>query len=112
VRHVDAGRIAKLRALEAGLAEELVGLFLRTAQQRMDEIVRATSRRDAPLVERLAHNMRGSCATLGMPRLAELLLALEQRAEQRRLDDAAELLDELRRELGVDIGLLRAIAGD
>jgi HPt (histidine-containing phosphotransfer) domain-containing protein len=110
--HVDAERIAKLRALEAGLVGELVGLFLETAHERLDEIARATARHDVPLVERLAHNLRGTCATLGMQRLADLLRALEQRAEERQLDDSAPLLDELRRELGVDVGLLRVIAAD
>ncbi len=110
--HVDTNRIERLRCLEAGLVGELVGVFLETGHERLDEIARATARRDAALVERLAHNLRGSCATLGMDRLADLLRRLELRAEDQQLGDSTSLLEELRREFDVVRGLLRLIAAD
>jgi signal transduction histidine kinase/DNA-binding NarL/FixJ family response regulator len=92
-------------ALERALHE----LFLRTAPGQIDALATALQAADLPAVERGAHQLRGSCATLGAMALDRELELLEGAAASGRTERAAEALEgvraryaELERELEAD----------
>ncbi|MFI7637952.1 response regulator [Nonomuraea sp. NPDC049400] len=108
---VDWGRVlARIPewASYAGLPPELAGLspealadvaeaYLATAGRTFEELRQAVQAGDAPLVASLAHRLKGSCATVGAVREAELCERVEDLAragavEGEPLDELGELL--------------------
>jgi two-component system, sensor histidine kinase and response regulator len=81
------------------LLEELVRLFIHGGSSSMQEMRQALSDRDAHLLERLAHTMKGSSASLGANRVSEAALVLEMRARSGALENAGELIDAVQSEL-------------
>jgi two-component system, sensor histidine kinase and response regulator len=81
------------------LLEELVRLFVEGCPAAMREIRQAFSDRDAHQLDRLAHTMKGSSASLGANRVSEAALVLEMRARAGALENAGELIDVLQGEL-------------
>lgn len=60
-----------------GLLAELIGLYLIQARDLVDQIEHAVAADDAVSRRSLAHQLRGSTATLGGDRLAAVCLRLE-----------------------------------
>lgn len=81
------------------LLEELVRLFVEGNPTAMREMRQALARRDARQLDRLAHTMKGSSASLGANRVSQAALLLEMRARSDTLENAGELIDSLQAEL-------------
>jgi PAS domain S-box-containing protein len=81
------------------LLEELVRIFAGECPNNLAEIRRALDAADAPLLERLAHTMKGAAANLGAKRLSAAAFELEKQARSGGLKNAAELIDNLKREI-------------
>jgi two-component system, sensor histidine kinase and response regulator len=81
------------------LLEELVRLFIEGNPASMQEMREALNGHDAHRLERLAHTMKGSSASLGASRICEAALVLEMRAQSGALENAGELIDSLQAEL-------------
>ncbi|MEV1179045.1 Hpt domain-containing protein, partial [Nonomuraea sp. NPDC049784] len=95
-------------AAYSGLPPELAGLspealadvaeaYLVTATRTFEELRQAAQAGDAPEVASLAHRLKGSCATVGAVREAELCQRVEDLArtgavEREPLDELGELL--------------------
>ena len=74
---LDPAIVANLRALPGDLARQLWLEFADGLPTRQAEIATAVAADDAASVQRLAHSLRGSAATLGLAALAQGLLACE-----------------------------------
>jgi two-component system, sensor histidine kinase and response regulator len=113
---MDRGALDALRALaepgESGMLEELLGLFLRDAPQRLNDLEAALAARDEKTLREQAHSLKGMASNLGARRLAEVCGRLEELVQAGESDAVppivAQVLDEcgrvcewLRRELGV-----------
>lgn len=82
------------------LVDEMVGLFLAQAPDRI-AAARAALETGAPAeVERAAHALRSSSAQIGASRVRALCAEIEARAAGGHLTGVAELLASLKRELG------------
>jgi two-component system, sensor histidine kinase and response regulator len=81
------------------LLEELVRLFADECPKNMAEIRRALDARDARLLDRLAHTVKGASVNLGARRVSEAAFALEKQARSGALDHAGELVENLQREI-------------
>ncbi len=82
---LDEGELrATLARLEERLGEDLMGElvdgFLDEAPLRMAELERAVGGRNAPAVERIAHNLKSNAATLGLRELSAGAAAVEEEA--------------------------------
>ncbi|HEX8463953.1 MAG TPA: Hpt domain-containing protein [Abditibacterium sp.] len=66
--------------LDADLLEDLVRIFLAEAPQLIADLERAASAEDRVGLREIAHKMKGSCATMGVARLASLCRAIETAA--------------------------------
>ena len=65
-------------------------MFLTQGPERVEAILRAVPLGDADGLERAAHSLRGTASTLGMARVQELCLELEQLGASGRANEAAE----------------------
>ena len=83
---LDAGRIDQLRASLGGgngaKFRKLVEAFLGDTGVRLGELRQCLNRKDAAMVRRLAHTLRGSCLNLGAVRMTEVASALERVSTQ------------------------------
>jgi PAS domain S-box-containing protein len=81
------------------LLEELARLFLEECPGNIAGMRKALQGRDARLLERLAHTMKGSSASVGAVRVSEASLALEQEARAGTLANSTEYIERIQREL-------------
>jgi signal transduction histidine kinase/HPt (histidine-containing phosphotransfer) domain-containing protein/BarA-like signal transduction histidine kinase len=95
---LDQSVIADLRAMPpsdgVSMLEELVGLFLESAPQRMDQISQSVD--DAPMLAFHAHALKSMSLNLGAKRIVELSQKLEDLGRTRNIHGAPALLKELR----------------
>ena len=99
---IDAKVWESLVALEAagepGFLRELVAEFLAQAPQRMAALSDASTRADAPALEREAHGFKGSCGSLGATAMADCCERLETMGRDGSCATAADVLRTLDRE--------------
>ncbi len=78
---LDPKVIGELRELQEsgspGLLGELIDLFLKQGEEKLAEIGKAMGARDAPLLGRHAHTLKGSAGSLGALPLSGLCRELE-----------------------------------
>jgi HPt (histidine-containing phosphotransfer) domain-containing protein len=90
--------VAALRELDEGgeddLFTELVALFVEDAERLVGELQAALAEGDAHRLERCAHTLKSSSASLGAVRLSAICFELEKRGRAQALDDVAELVRE------------------
>jgi HPt (histidine-containing phosphotransfer) domain-containing protein len=83
-----------------GLVAELVDLFFEDVPPRLDSIRRAMAAGDPDALVRTAHSLKGSAATLGAERMAELCRQIEVSGRAGEVPEAQGLLEPLEEEFG------------
>ena len=79
----------------AGTAAHIIEIFLQDAAVQLSALREAIERRDAPVVERVAHTMKGSAAMLGASSIARTCAELIHNARQGSFDGGAALVSQL-----------------
>ncbi|HXX92137.1 MAG TPA: Hpt domain-containing protein [Planctomycetota bacterium] len=78
---IDPQVMADLRALQAGgsptFLSELIDIFLKEQAQHLARLRKAFDSRDAGVLERVAHTMKGSCGNLGARELSRICAELQ-----------------------------------
>jgi two-component system sensor histidine kinase/response regulator len=96
---LDAAVLAGLRELrEPGQPDplaEVADLFLQDSPPRLAKIKQHYEEKDATLLERVAHSLKGSAGNLGARRLAGFCADIEKLAKTGNLDSAAKLVEQL-----------------
>jgi PAS domain S-box-containing protein len=96
---VDRERLLKLFNFELdddlAFVEELLDIFFESAPKRIQGLDAAIRAGNAALVSREAHSLKSSAANFGATAMADLCLALEERAGRGDLSDACAGLDRL-----------------
>ncbi len=87
-----------LEILGPRMLREIIDKFLDTADQQEAAIRRAVEQDDAAALTMAAHGLKGSSATVGAARMAELCKQLEHAWRQGSTEGAGERLAELERE--------------
>lgn len=98
---IDPQAIAALRELATGdpnFMRDLIDVFLADTPARFADLDRAIETRDAELLRRAAHSIKGSAGNFGATALAELAWALEQAGRAAAFPDAAARLPAARQE--------------
>ena len=98
---LDAEVLAELRRLDShgGNIGEVARLFARTADERVGHLQSAVDARDGTTLRQVAHSLRGSSATLGGYRVAELCGALESADDD--LASSSKVIARLRHEVAL-----------
>lgn len=98
---IDPQAIATLRELAAddpNFLRDLIDVFLADTPARFDELARAIGDRDAELLIRAAHSIKGSAGNFGATALAALAWELEKAGRAAAFPDAATRLPAAREE--------------
>lgn len=94
---VDPAQLSELRLLspagDAWLVRELVTPFLQSSEQGLREMRAACRQADAHQIERLAHNLKGACGTVGVRMLADIARQLMELAHAGELQNVPALLE-------------------
>jgi two-component system, sensor histidine kinase and response regulator len=88
----DFGELMSLRSLqqeeEPDIVTELIDIFFQDTPACLEGVHQALRQVDSRALEHAAHSLRGSCATIGARRMAQLCLALEKEGQAGRLREA------------------------
>jgi len=98
---IDPQAIEDLRALnpeDPAFLRELIDLFVLDVPARITEIEQALARKDAVLLCRAAHTIKGSCSNFGAASLREISQVMEQQGKTADFATAAVSLETLRTE--------------
>jgi HPt (histidine-containing phosphotransfer) domain-containing protein len=99
---IDWAKLDELRALQAegepDFAQEMVALFLENAPQLITAIRQSIDDLAPPELQRSAHTLKGSSASLGAVRLAELCAELEKLGREGMVAGALDRLAEVAQE--------------
>ncbi|HSO32677.1 MAG TPA: ATP-binding protein [Labilithrix sp.] len=97
---IDDATLAGLRALRRPGRPDVLARAVKSWEASsaadLETLVRAVEGNDPDTARRVAHSLRGSTASLGGQRLAELLSTIERQARASDLAQAAPLLDGIR----------------
>ncbi|MDG4598104.1 MAG: response regulator [Candidatus Contendobacter sp.] len=98
---LDERVLAQIRELrqpgQPSLLSKIVGLYLDSAPALLQRLRDAVAAGDSEALRQAAHSFKSSSANLGATQLVALSKELEQRGQDRRLEDVATLLWELDR---------------
>jgi CheY-like chemotaxis protein/HPt (histidine-containing phosphotransfer) domain-containing protein len=97
---VDTERVSRLRATlttggNASLFARVLRGFIADTGERVEALRRSVEQGEAQAAQQVAHALRGSCANIGVARMAEVAEALERLAATGRLDGAPALVQQL-----------------
>jgi CheY-like chemotaxis protein/HPt (histidine-containing phosphotransfer) domain-containing protein len=97
---VDADRVSRLRATlttggNASLFARVLRGFIADTSERVEALRRSVELGEAEAAQQVAHALRGSCANIGVTRMANVAEALERLATTGRLDGAQALVQQL-----------------
>jgi HPt (histidine-containing phosphotransfer) domain-containing protein len=95
---LDPERLALLRDLDDGdgtLLATLAEEFVAGAGRQLESLHAAIAEGDPQVVERAAHNLKGSSSNLGAARLSEIAAHLESLGRARALGSAGDAFAEL-----------------
>ena len=95
---VEMPRLLDLTEGNPESMRELVDLFFSQTERQLQQIENAVLANDSAAVGHIAHSCKGASATLGMTRLAAVLLKLEKLGKSGALDGAGDLCAAARRE--------------
>ncbi|MGB5161417.1 MAG: two-component regulator propeller domain-containing protein [Thermoanaerobaculia bacterium] len=99
---IDASAIETLQTLESngspGLVARVIETYLRTSPEMIESMRQALDSDDAEAIERSAHSLKSSSATLGALELAELCKELEQIGREAETTRAAAVFASLETE--------------
>ncbi len=95
-------RVESLREMGALVGEDVVGDLVRVfgteSEKNLAAMKEALNRGDLPMLERLAHSYKSTCATLGGEYAAQFCQILESQAFDGEPMNAAAIIDTLKRE--------------
>jgi HPt (histidine-containing phosphotransfer) domain-containing protein len=108
---LDEAGLLTLVGGDNGLLRELAGLFLEDSPLRLAEIESALEGSDRESLERAAHTLKGSAASLGGARTADVALRLEKLAQEGDFTQARAAFPLLGDEVGKLQRALSRLAG-
>ena len=91
----DEDELLKRLAGDRELGRGVVSGFLEDIPQQIGTLKRHLIQRDAPLVGRLAHTIKGAAATIGADALRKAALEIERAGKAGELDRAVTILSRL-----------------
>ena len=95
---VDIQRIQEIADGNAEFERDLIDVFLTQVEERLASIENALKTSDPGRIQAEAHALKGSCASAGANKLAEIARRLEQAAKDSDIESASEIAAEFERD--------------
>ncbi len=109
---IDPKVLEELRSVGgAEFVRQVVDTFLEVQRASVTQMREALDQRDAQALERSAHRLKGSCASVGAAQAAHLCLELQGCGKAGHLEPAAPVVAALQDELTMVVDSLKAIVG-
>lgn len=81
---------------DESLVDEIIPVFLKDNQERMNLLAEAVRKKDSPEVKFYAHSIKGACGTIGSPRLFDLAKQLENSARLEETNKYTGLYEQIK----------------
>lgn len=107
---IDADTVAALRDLnpeDPNFLRELIDMFLADVPDRFIEIEKALATKDAALLSRAAHTVKGSCGNFGAAALSKVALEMEHQGKAASFAAAEATFPTMRAEFALVADALR-----
>lgn len=115
-RVINPERLDEIRAIQrqgaTGLLDRIIRLFQEESAELITRLAEAIERGGHEDLLAAAHKFKGISGNVGADGLAGRCFELESRSREGRLDGAAEMLEEIRREHGRVLERLASEPGD
>ena len=106
---VDPSALKGLRELgDAAAVRDIIEGFVKDSGERLAGLRAAASSGDADALAAMAHALKGSSGTLGAKGVERLAARLEAMGREKRVEEAAPLVESLEAEISEAVDLLRA----
>jgi two-component system, sensor histidine kinase and response regulator len=92
---IDVTQFMATLGLEGADAGPLLELYVQSTSKNLEELAQAAAKKEAAVLERVAHSAAGANAMVGMNAMARLLRHLELDAKQGKLQEAPAVLAQL-----------------
>jgi HPt (histidine-containing phosphotransfer) domain-containing protein len=99
---VNFKELAKNLEIEEEECLELLDLFKKTTASELRNLESALEKRDAPVIERMAHSIKGGAGILGLLEIHDAAKRIEMAARGNHLEDMGEDI----RTLGAKLDLI------
>jgi HPt (histidine-containing phosphotransfer) domain-containing protein len=93
---IDHEHLTDMSAGDTEFEAELMQEFLRVTPDLLDGLESSLQSRDLPMLERVAHTLKGSCRSLGARPMSDPCELLEQNARAGESHGADELVTQVR----------------
>jgi two-component system, sensor histidine kinase and response regulator len=104
----DLAHALEMVGEDAKILRDVIAIFIEQAPERFESIARALENHDEYALERAAHSLKGSAASLALPKVRNLAAHLEEAARTGLEGAERDLVVRLEEELGHAIEALRA----
>lgn len=96
--HLDEEALTELQDVMEDEFDVLIETYLKDSTDRISYLRNAIGTSDADAFAKTAHSFKGSSINIGAPKLGELCLKAEEAGKDKRLDEAAEVVDAIETE--------------
>ncbi len=96
---IDASNLVRVVLEDEELLKELIEIFLKDYQSRLDKIREAVIRGESDNLRSAAHGLKGSVGTMAAPRALKAALRLESAARSKEFPEAEEAFKDLEAEM-------------
>ncbi len=93
--HLDLVRLHQLSDHNPEFEQELLQLYLTDTQIHLQQLGEMVKRQNLLQIERIAHHIKGSSASVGASQLEAIAESVEQQAKQQQLAAASQLAEQL-----------------
>lgn len=90
--------LQRLQAVTRGnvvIQKRLLEIFFQAAKEDIAALKRAIANQEFPTIEHKAHQLKGSSANVGIPKISIVATELQKQAHQQILSEANQLVDEI-----------------
>ncbi|MFN2359506.1 MAG: Hpt domain-containing protein [Marinobacter sp.] len=96
--HLDQEALAELQDVMEDEFDILINTYINDSSDRIAHLRSALEQEDADRFSKSAHSFKGSCINIGAPKLGELCSEAEKAGRDKRLGEAAAMVDAIENE--------------
>ena len=92
---VNLQRLQEISRGKVATQKRLLEIFFQAAEGDIAALKEAIANQDFPTIEHKAHQLKGSSANVGIPKMSVVAAKLQKQAHQQALSEANQLVNEI-----------------